>query len=256
MASGDWSHLPWIPHINVLEFKAVLLCLRAFLHRTRGKSILLLTDNVSVAAYINRQGGTHSPQLCDLATQLWRWCRAHDIEPRATYLPGEENLVADFLSRGKCLPSEWSLNQLVFESVNEKWGPLEIDLFASSFNHRLPAYCSRVVDRKAVARDALSLHWGRWSAYAFPPFALIPLVLRKVAEDEASLVLIAPHWPGRSWFPLLLALLVDEPWLLPQRRVLVAQPISGLLHAQLDRLRLSARRLCGTRQRGWGSPPE
>ena len=48
MVSGDWSHLSRLPHINQLEF------------------------NITVASYINRQGGTHSIQLNQLATQFWK----------------------------------------------------------------------------------------------------------------------------------------------------------------------------------------
>ena len=140
MASGDWSHLPWIPHFNVLVSRAVLLCRRAFLLRTRGKSILLLTDNVSVAAYINRQGGTPSPQLCDLATQLWRWCRAHAFEPRATYLPGEESLVADF-SRGASVCPRSGFSHPVSLRERERSGGAR--WFSSQLlQHRLPACCS------------------------------------------------------------------------------------------------------------------
>ena len=59
-----------------------------------------LTDNVSVMTFIDRQGGTHSIVLNDLASRLWAWCRAARIFPIASHIPGEENLIADFLSRG------------------------------------------------------------------------------------------------------------------------------------------------------------
>ena len=53
--------------------------------------------------YINKQGGTHSIHLNELAMQFWEWCHSHAIVPTATYLPGQDNFVADFLSRGKTL---------------------------------------------------------------------------------------------------------------------------------------------------------
>ena len=40
--------------------------------------------------------------------QYWRWCLSRDIFPIATYLSGQENLVADFLFRDSQLPSEWA----------------------------------------------------------------------------------------------------------------------------------------------------
>ena len=104
--SGDWSHLRVLPHINVLEFLAVIYVLHHFAIRFVRRSVLILTDNVTVAAYINRQGGTRSAPLDRLAAQLWSWCRQLDITPIASFIPGRENLIADFLSRGRCLPSE------------------------------------------------------------------------------------------------------------------------------------------------------
>lgn len=96
--SGDWSHLRVLPYINVLEFLAVIYVLHHFAIRFVRRSVLILTDNVTVAAYINRQGGTRSAPLDRLAAQLWSWCRQLDITPIASFIPGRENLIADFLS--------------------------------------------------------------------------------------------------------------------------------------------------------------
>jgi hypothetical protein len=37
----------------------------------------------------------------------------------------------------------------------------------------------------------------------FPPFGLLPKVLRKVLNDNAKIVLVHPDWPGALWRPLL-----------------------------------------------------
>ena len=67
-ASGTWrvpeSHL----HINFLELKAVLLALKRFQHLVQGKVVLVATDNTTVVAYINKEGGMRSGSLCAL---LW-----------------------------------------------------------------------------------------------------------------------------------------------------------------------------------------
>ena len=57
MTSGFWSITYKKQHINVLEMKAVLLVLQAFAVHIKGHSVLLATDNTTVAAYINKQGG-------------------------------------------------------------------------------------------------------------------------------------------------------------------------------------------------------
>ena len=47
-------------HINVLELKAVSLALRSFKDQCQNQTVLVATDNSTVVAYINKQGGTHS----------------------------------------------------------------------------------------------------------------------------------------------------------------------------------------------------
>lgn len=62
-----------------------------------------------------------------------------------------------------------SLNIEVFAQLRVAWDPLEIDLFATTINHRLPKYCSRVEDLAAWALDTFSFHWGHFWGYASLP---------------------------------------------------------------------------------------
>ena len=117
MASGMWPSLRPLPHINLLEFRAVMLAGRCFQPLLEGKAVLFQTDNITVVSYINKQGGTHSTQLNQLAAQFWEWCHTAGFTPTAVYLPGQENLVADFLSRGRELLSEWTLHPQVMSRL-------------------------------------------------------------------------------------------------------------------------------------------
>ena len=136
----------------------------------------------------------------------------------------------DFLSRGKFLPSEWSLHPSVFLQILRVYPPLSVDLFASSLAHLLPCYCARADDPDAWALDAFSIPWSDFLGFAFPPFALLPRVLEKVASDRASLLLVAPFWPKRPWFPRLLSLLAGQPRSLPVFPGLLRQPVSLIQH--------------------------
>ena len=42
------------------------------------------------------------------------------------------------------------LNPAVFRAIDQKWGPLQIDLFASKWNKQLPR-CERSLDRQYVS---------------------------------------------------------------------------------------------------------
>jgi hypothetical protein len=186
-------------------------------HEVVGKRVLVKSDNSTVVAYVNKQGGTRSPTLCLHARRLWDWSISHDIHLRAIHIPGIVNTLADNLSRGVSLsPTEWSLSKQVFQELYMRRGFLTVDLFASAANHQLPVYCSLANDAVALATDALSIPWHGMAAYAFPPISMIHRVLRKIAREDCVVLLIAPLWTGQYWFQMLTHLIVDYPILLPQ----------------------------------------
>ena len=119
-------------HINILECTAVLFAFRCFFRSTYNCNILVHTDSSTVVAYINNQGGTTSPPLCDLALELWDFCISRGIMISAAHLPGISNSRADKLSRLDIRDHSYSLSQDVFDSLQDfLLFPLKIDCFAS-----------------------------------------------------------------------------------------------------------------------------
>ena len=66
---GLWSDREKRLNINVLDLKAVSLALQRFKDQCQNQAVLVATDNSTVVAYINKQGGTHSVEMCAL---LWK----------------------------------------------------------------------------------------------------------------------------------------------------------------------------------------
>ena len=65
----------------------------------------------------------------------------------------------------------WVLNRAVFRPIYRMFSsPLELDLFASALNFRLPKYCSRCPDALAWNIDALSFPWR---VFDFTRFSLL-----------------------------------------------------------------------------------
>ena len=63
--SGRWTVAERQCHINVLELKAVTMALQHLVTIVpRGTKWLVHTDNTTVVAHINKQGGTKSLDLC------------------------------------------------------------------------------------------------------------------------------------------------------------------------------------------------
>ena len=109
-ANGKWSASEKLLHINFLELKSAFLSIQALIRDKRSITVSLNMDNTTAVAYVNHQGGTHSPQLLQLALQLWNWCVQRDIVLVAHHAPGKSNSLADRESRVIVDNSDWMLD--------------------------------------------------------------------------------------------------------------------------------------------------
>ena len=142
---GLWSDQEKGLHINVLELKAVSLALRRFKYQCQNQTVLVETDNSTVVAYINKQGGTHSAEMCALLWKIMTWCHHYHITLKVRHIPGCLNVMADLLSRSNQVQStEWSLHPQVFKRICHRWFTPRVDLFATHLNHKLPLYVSPI----------------------------------------------------------------------------------------------------------------
>ncbi len=94
-AYGSWTTHERRLYINCLEMMAVCLALKTFLPALRGHHVLVRSDNTTVVAYINHQGGLRSRPLHRMTQCLLLWAQkeflssdscAGQIEPRSGYV--------------------------------------------------------------------------------------------------------------------------------------------------------------------------
>ena len=227
---------------NHLELKAVFLALKEFRTLVCNKTVLIATDNTTVVAYINKEGGMKSGSLCALLWQILSWFTRQQVTLRARHIPSRLNVIADKLSRlGQTIQTEWSLHPAVFQAVCSRWHQPQVDLFAIRFNNKLPQFVSPVPDPQAWAVDALSLSWEDLDPYAFPPAAILGKVVEKLQDYPCNrIILIAPGWPNMPWFWDLVAMSSQIPLCLPSLPNLVSQPFNQVLHRNLSNLNLHA----------------
>ena len=107
---------------------AILLSLETFANDLSGKSVLILSDNVSVVAYINMHGGP-SRNLTNIATKIWSFMVQNQIEAKLKHLR-RKNYVADQLSRYSS-EYDWMLFPNIFRYLDTLWRPHTCDRFAS-----------------------------------------------------------------------------------------------------------------------------
>ena len=190
--SGTWETAVRSEHINMLELRAVFRSLVHFQSIVSNKTVLVQSDNTTVVAYINRQGGTKSISLCRLALDLFHWLAANNTSLRAAYLPGVQNALADDLSRGRVSPTEWALHRGVVQQIFLILGRPHVDLFASVKNAVLPTFCTRFPQPQAWGTDALRLDLTGMFANAYPPISL----LSKVGQVPCKIIQIASTTTG------------------------------------------------------------
>ena len=247
--NGIWSEAESQLHINCLELKAAELAVRTLARNKTALHIHLKMDNITALSHINKLGGTRSQRLTEITKSLWEFCLKKKIHLTAEYLPGSMNIIADKLSRNFHDSSNWRLNPQLFKVLDQRWGPLMIDLFADRLNAQTPTYYSWKQDPQAAGSDAFLWPWNG-KCYAFPPFCLIGRCLKKIQKEGTELVLIAPAWQGQHWYPVLLNMLMEEPILLPMN-VETLQSQTQETHPMLlnNSLHLAAWRLSGKQEK-------
>ncbi len=163
------------------------------------------------------------------------------------HVPGELNRAADELSRQHALPGEWRLHPEVSQLNWRRFGDAQVDLFASPDTSHCQLFFS--LSEGTLGTDALACSWPRGlRKYAFPPVSLLAQTLCKVREDEEQVLLVAPYWPNRTWFPELMLLATAPPWQIPLRRDLLSQRGGTLWHPRPDLWNLHVWSLDGTQR--------
>ena len=171
---GSWTEDQSQLHINMLEMMVIRFTLEKAITFIHHSCVMISMDNTTVVSYINRQGGTHSPNLCTEVWKILNWCLEQDIMVRVRHIPGKFNILTDRLSRlDKPIKTEWALDQMTANFIFQVFNFPNVDLFATWFNHKLPLYVSPVPDNYALAVDALSMNWNSLHAYAFLPTNLL-----------------------------------------------------------------------------------
>ncbi|XP_041433304.1 uncharacterized protein LOC121398305 [Xenopus laevis] len=220
---GRWSPAEKRLHIIVLELRAVRLALRHWSPLLQDKSIRVQSDNSTTVAYINRQGGTRSKASLAEVVQILAWAELSSVRLSAIHIPGVDNTQADFLSRNQLDPGEWELHPAVFTDLVKRWGSPQVDLMASRANRKVPAFYARFRDPSAMGVDAMTQVWDFHLAYVFPPFPMLPRVLKKIKQSYTTVIVIAPYWPRRTWFTDLQDMSIAQPVSFPPRYDLLQQ---------------------------------
>ena len=146
----------------------------------RDARLVIWCDNQTAISVIHK-AGSRSQDLHDLALNLLVECETRSLVLFPRHIRGAVNVAADALSREEVLPAEWEVPREAFDLLQAEHGTLmQIDLFASPLNNKLPLYCTSFPFPLAAAEDALAQDWNKFSQiYLFPP----PNLYKEVASN-------------------------------------------------------------------------
>ncbi len=200
------------------ELLAIIFALKQFRFYLYGRQFELFTDhNALIFIFTQKDPG---PMI-----QSWSEILL-EFDFKITHRPGMFNILPDRLSRlydeEKHIKKEikiWktiltrdvnekSLSAKLFEKLRLKFGPLDIDAFASASNAKLPVYYTK-------ENSAFDHKWSRSFFYMFPPTDLIKRTVIKVLKEKAKVLLITPFPPEEDWFKVLQAYSFEDPIKLP-----------------------------------------
>lgn len=96
------SYPPFIDAVSLsiasLEMLAVTVSLKLWSRELRGQRVLVRTDNQNTEVAINT-GRSRVPFVQSCLRELWLYASLFDFELRALHIPGDQNTLADSLSR-------------------------------------------------------------------------------------------------------------------------------------------------------------
>ncbi|KAA6380987.1 MAG: hypothetical protein EZS28_023487 [Streblomastix strix] len=121
------------------------------------------------------------------------------------HVPGKMNIIADALSR-QCRSGDYHLHPSYLDQIRMIWNiQPTLDLFASSTTKLLPRYVTaNIRDQQAQWIDALSNTWTNEILLMHSQIPILSRVIQYLNNEATLAIVIAPWWPGQSWFTSLM----------------------------------------------------
>lgn len=183
------------------ELETVKRILTKSVDIVEGKSVEVYSDNKNVQHIL--KVGSKKRKLQDIAMSVHTFCDEQKIKVKCKWVPREENVRADCLSRmSDC--DDWSVKQCVFEYFDNIWGPHTCDRFADLNNSKCKSFNSKHWCRGSSAIDAFSQVWTDHLNWVVPPPMLIPKVVRKIEKEKCNCTLVIPEWKSAPFWAMLI----------------------------------------------------
>ena len=196
----NWSDFERSQSSTFRELLAVLLSLQAFIDSLRAQTVVWYTDNQNVARIVSI--GSKVPALQRMALDIHRLCLLASVSIDMQWIPRDLNIIADDISKFVDL-DDYSINDGVFYSLDDLWGPHTCDRLACHYNAKLPKFNTRFYQPGTSGVNAFAQDWSNDNNWLCPPVCLTCKVLSHLKVCNAAGTLVVPLWRSAHFWPRL-----------------------------------------------------
>jgi hypothetical protein len=200
VSHGVWSTDEACRSSTWRELCAVYRSLIALKSVLKDQRVKWFTDNTGVCSIVEK--GSMKIDLQTLAMHIFSFCCQNSIHLEIEWIPREMNDRADYLSR-VIEKDDWGISFEVMDVIQQHWGVLDVDYFASEHNAKLSVFYSRFWCAGSAGVDAFTYDWGESFGLYVPPICLVTRVLCKMRNCRSRGVLVIPQWRSANFWPLL-----------------------------------------------------
>ena len=196
----NWSDFEKAQSSTYRELLAVSLSLKSFNESLKAQTVTWFTDNQNVVRIVSC--GSKVPMLQELAMDIYQSCLQNAINIDIQWIPRDLNSAADDFSKFIDY-DDYTINDSVFNAVEELWGPHSCDRFACSYNAKVPLFNSRFYQPGSSGVNAFSQDWSLHNNWLCPPVYLTCKVIHHMKLCSAKGTLIVPLWKSAHFWPIL-----------------------------------------------------
>jgi hypothetical protein len=140
-------------------------------------------------------------ELHQLAKELFFLCSKNNISLKLTWIPREDNQIADDLSKEKDF-DDWAIEPCVFKLVQNRFGhKFTLDPFADSVSNKCRKFDSKFWCARSSGVDGLEHNWHSEIVWMVPPIRLVSRGILHLRRSKARGVLIIPVWKSAAFWP-------------------------------------------------------
>ena len=196
---GNFSQFEKTQSSTARELLAIQYSLQSFAKYLTHQAVNVRTDNINAAKII--EVGSPKPHLQTIAISIFETCLKNDIKLSPTWIPREQNYVADSISKLKDT-DDWSIDKNSFENIQKIYGRIDFDRFADNSNTKCCDFNSKFYCPLTKGVDAFTCDWSSSKLnWLCPPVKLIGDCITHLQICKAKGILIIPEWPSCYFWP-------------------------------------------------------